>query len=468
MAIHVDELILAPFREVVDSGRVASANAEAAQDEDAELARQMIKSAQVVSKEGERALGRIRPLWDSQVEKHGDTFKDTTADNDDLAEERRALEELLYDFEDSIEADTFDPAKFAEVQAATRAFALDILDFVKRIKIETNTPTTPVLTFPPLPPLPPLPSNAQSPKHQRHKLLRRSGASTALRSRSSGGIGPDHAVLTARPMLVSSRNTNDTAPARVVEQTRLEERRASSPDVLGDEAEQLKLASPAEPPPAQPRMSDWLEEQNQTSTSRPRQPIRESIPENSAVTSRVPHDDVALSSRFNKLALDGATPQSSVFDPAQSINHEPDVYSELALDREGDSRANLLKGPFPAKYVEVEAPKQHEISLRATSAVSVTTRWKWDPPDGARTGWLAFGKGEPIKNVAWLYRDHWCWSGTDSKGKFGIFPQSRVNPHSLKEGLAVSHAKRSQASGPMRLFSRRRQSSTASSLSGET
>ncbi|TDZ20222.1 hypothetical protein Cob_v006916 [Colletotrichum orbiculare MAFF 240422] len=260
MAIDVDELILAPFREVVDSGRAASASTEAAQDEDAELARQMIKSAQVVSKEGERALGRIRPLWDSQVEKHGDAFKDTIADHDDLAEERRALEELLYDFEDFIEADTFDPAKFAEVQAATRAFALDR-------GAEPNVDIA---------------------------------ASTTRAGEHSGELC------------------------------------------------QFRLR------------------------------------------------------------------------PCQSINHEPDVYSELALDREGDSRANLLKS------------------------------------------------GLLYRNVAWLYRDHWCWSGTDSKGKFGIFPQSRVNPHSLKEGLAVSHAKRSQASGPMRLFSRRRQSSAASSLSGET
>ncbi|GJC97667.1 SH3 domain-containing protein [Colletotrichum higginsianum] len=58
-----------------------------------------------------------------------------------------------------------------------------------------------------------------------------------------------------------------------------------------------------------------------------------------------------------------------------------------------------VRGAFPAKHVEIEGPKQNEISFQATSAVSLTTRWKWDPPDSSRTGWLTFNKGETIKNV---------------------------------------------------------------------
>ncbi|KXH45586.1 hypothetical protein CSAL01_11412 [Colletotrichum salicis] len=58
-----------------------------------------------------------------------------------------------------------------------------------------------------------------------------------------------------------------------------------------------------------------------------------------------------------------------------------------------------VQGPFPAKCVEIESPKQNEISFQATSAVSITTRWKWDPPDNSRAGWLTFGKGEVIRNV---------------------------------------------------------------------
>lgn len=35
-----------------------------------------------------------------------------------------------------------------------------------------------------------------------------------------------------------------------------------------------------------------------------------------------------------------------------------------------------------------------------------------------------------------VYKEHWCWSGTNSKGKWGIFPQSHIDPHSLTVGAA--------------------------------
>jgi hypothetical protein len=31
-----------------------------------------------------------------------------------------------------------------------------------------------------------------------------------------------------------------------------------------------------------------------------------------------------------------------------------------------------------------------------------------------------------------LYADYWCWSGTSSKGKTGVFPQSHINLETLK------------------------------------
>ncbi|KAF6830948.1 sh3 domain containing protein [Colletotrichum musicola] len=802
MAVDVEELIIAPFREVVARGKEAAANAEAAREEDPALVQQMMKSAQAVSKEGERALKRLQPLWDGQVEKHGDCFKDMIGDSDDLAEKRRLLEELLYDFEDFIDADTFDASKFAEVQAATKSFALDILDFIKRVKVENKTPTTPTPThaFPPLPPLPPLPPGAQPPR-----LNSQSGPVPAPPSRS-GSFGttanfslfpasgrpakPPHAAHRsgARGMSGSSDSTTlrrapssaksvasdarssrhvilEATTAQVVPARREEARRPSSPDVLGDEGEQARMhvVSPIESPGPLPRTSDWVDEQ--ISAPRPRRQMRDSIPENSAVTTThaLTTVDGAVLSRVNRIGLDSGTPQGSMFDPTSpsttsrtsvysdspvyspanglspktrasdarssslsamqlepimtgtmtapgqysdglmlaneqlvpepsdrqvgsiSIVSEEDrqigakssfhhvkgfcdgaqafrrggywdglkqtmtygeplpigrclnceyyhVYNELTLDKEGDSRANFLKfgllyrmrflikshvparttseiryaclfcthvghtvhegdatvfltadqllkhlarhpqplpevpgvtvlygkldgghhqiedydvhfpsppapspfpdaasllqmpiatalkshvqrwgevladpdgggdvlkfltgariigvefpekwggkwctglhddgvrRPFPAKHVEIEGPRQSEISLQATSPVSVVTRWKWDPPDSARTGWLTFGKGETIKNVGWLYQDHWCWSGTNSKGKFGIFPRSHINLHSLKKGVAFSGARRPQTSGPMRLFSRRRPS-TGSSRSGDT
>ncbi|EXF83742.1 hypothetical protein CFIO01_01469 [Colletotrichum fioriniae PJ7] len=704
MAVDVEELILAPFREVVERGEESAKNAHDAQDDDPETSREMAKSASIIAKEGQRALKRLQPLWNSQFEKHGDVFKDTIAENDDLAEKRRALEELLYDFEDFIELDTFDPAKFTDIQAATRSFALVILDAIQRVKIDVKTPTTPVHKFPPLPPLPPLPpqlaqSLSASPQIRPGPPLRAGSHGAAnissfpavprqpkppvSRSRTRGSHGSSDSATVRRAHSIAESTDSDPASSRGFSgaaSSSRGDRRPSSPGVLSDGMGKLRIVT--SPEPLQPRTSDWVEEQ--TSVPKPRRPFRGSIPENSAVGDDA-FSDGTFVSRIHRRGFDAVTPQSSVFDPTSpSTTNRTSVYSDvptyssnvtspklptidvrmspsagtksdpaLAIDfpssglftdglmladeqaaseTKGDSRANFLKygilyrvrllvkshiavkttaeiryaclfcthigrtvhegdatvfqsadqllqhlsrhpqplpevpgvtvlygqvdkdhhqiedydvhfpsppapnsfsdndiltqfpvatalkshvqrrgenllgpdgssnvltffvgakivgvefpeewggkwctgwhdgvqGPFPAKCVEIESPKQNEISFQATSAVSITTRWRWDPPDNSRAGWLTFGKGEVIRNVGWLYQDHWCWSGTNSKGKFGIFPQSHISPQSLKEGSLPPILKRTQPSGPMRLFSRRRKStSTASSMSGD-
>ena len=79
MAVDIEDLIIAPFREVVKRGNEALANAQADADEDAAPA--MEKAAKALVREGDRALKRLQPLWDSQVEKHGDIFRDTMSKN---------------------------------------------------------------------------------------------------------------------------------------------------------------------------------------------------------------------------------------------------------------------------------------------------------------------------------------------------------------------------------------------------
>lgn len=85
MAVDVEELILAPFREVVERGEESARNAHDAQDDDPETSREMAKSASMIAKEGQRALKRLQPLWNNQFEKHGDVFKDTIAENGKLS-----------------------------------------------------------------------------------------------------------------------------------------------------------------------------------------------------------------------------------------------------------------------------------------------------------------------------------------------------------------------------------------------
>ncbi|KAG7129006.1 hypothetical protein HYQ45_011655 [Verticillium longisporum] len=136
MAVDVEELIITPFKEVVERGQDAVTNAQAAEDDDPQMATQMARAARALVKEGDRALKRLQPIWDAHVDKFGDAFKDAIRDSDDIAEKRRVLEDLLYDFEDYIELDSFDLDKFVELQAATKLFALDALNIVKRLKVE--------------------------------------------------------------------------------------------------------------------------------------------------------------------------------------------------------------------------------------------------------------------------------------------------------------------------------------------
>ena len=81
MAVNAEDLFLEPFREVIQRTTEASANAEAAQHADPDLAKAMSKAAAALLREGDRALRRLQPLWNSQVEKHGESFEDAMRDD---------------------------------------------------------------------------------------------------------------------------------------------------------------------------------------------------------------------------------------------------------------------------------------------------------------------------------------------------------------------------------------------------
>lgn len=84
MGVDADELIIRPFREVIERGNEALANAgEEGNDhrdggsEDVDNVHgQLAKAGHALVREGERALKRLQPIWDGQVEKYGDAFKD--------------------------------------------------------------------------------------------------------------------------------------------------------------------------------------------------------------------------------------------------------------------------------------------------------------------------------------------------------------------------------------------------------
>lgn len=151
-------------------------------------------------------------------------------------------------------------------------------------------------------------------------------------------------------------------------------------------------------------------------------------------------------------------------------------------------------GYFPPKAIELEKPPPGRLDapppppqqqfLPPHAPVSVTARWRWDA-DGGREGWLGFDKGERITGVGWPVlgpgatggREAWCWSGTNARGRFGVFPRSHVDEATLRDDVVAATAggggagRRKKEGGGKgssgkSLFGARRRASTASSRSG--
>ncbi|KAK8079780.1 hypothetical protein PG997_007598 [Apiospora hydei] len=151
MADEVERLILGPFKEIVEKANVAIANAEGA---DEHVAASMLKAAQSLAKEGERALKRIEPLCTKNHEQYGTNFVDAVKEHerlcilnartlpDEIAQYRAELEDLLWDFDDFLEADEFDADKFDDLQKTSRKAAPRLMDILKRMKlVEQEAPS---------------------------------------------------------------------------------------------------------------------------------------------------------------------------------------------------------------------------------------------------------------------------------------------------------------------------------------
>lgn len=71
----VQHLVLAPFHDVVAKGRIAVGNAKAAGSQS------MLKAAQGLLSNGERALKKIEPVCKRQLEECGVNFVDALKEN---------------------------------------------------------------------------------------------------------------------------------------------------------------------------------------------------------------------------------------------------------------------------------------------------------------------------------------------------------------------------------------------------
>ncbi|KAJ2986704.1 hypothetical protein NUW58_g4899 [Xylaria curta] len=137
MAEEVERLVLAPFREIVEKGKTTIENVESAGDQ---APAPMLKAAQNLVKEGEKALKKIEPVSTANHEEYGSNFVNAIKENDEIAQCRSELEELLWDFDECVEIDEFDADKFIGLQKASRNAALKILESLKRMKLEAPAP----------------------------------------------------------------------------------------------------------------------------------------------------------------------------------------------------------------------------------------------------------------------------------------------------------------------------------------
>ena len=67
-------------------------------------------------------------------------------------------------------------------------------------------------------------------------------------------------------------------------------------------------------------------------------------------------------------------------------------------------RHDGMFGAFSAKAIDLRPPQQSEIPSGGESGMSVTTKWKFSPPNSVGVPWLSFGKGEVITNVQCEYQ----------------------------------------------------------------
>jgi hypothetical protein len=129
MIEEVNDLVLTPFRDIVDKARTAVENA----GEDNPV---MVKAAQALLKEGERGVRKIERQCQKHLDDYGSSFIAALKDNDEIATFRGQLTDLLWEFDDYVEPDSFDDDKFTELRMLSRKAAPKISDILLRMRIE--------------------------------------------------------------------------------------------------------------------------------------------------------------------------------------------------------------------------------------------------------------------------------------------------------------------------------------------
>ncbi|KAF5988659.1 hypothetical protein FBULB1_1392 [Fusarium bulbicola] len=155
MATPSDHVLLRPFNDVTKWAKFALSQAL---DHDYQHT-SLSQSSQSLLREGERALRRLVPLLAVPSPQLTEFLRHLTLRHEDVTCQVRSIDILLYDFEDFIEPQTFDKAKFDELQAATKELAITLVGEITRFTTKSALESSPPPSkFPPLPPIPQLTS----------------------------------------------------------------------------------------------------------------------------------------------------------------------------------------------------------------------------------------------------------------------------------------------------------------------
>lgn len=116
---------------------------------------------------------------------------------------------------------------------------------------------------------------------------------------------------------------------------------------------------------------------------------------------------------------------------------------------------------LPTEAIMLNAPTMAAQLLGVKSAVKAKSKWKFATKYNESDAWLKFDKNEMISNIgctspflavlrtpchqlrlihsltlpAGEHPEHWCWSGMNTKGQWGIFPQAFIDPMTV-QGVA--------------------------------
>ncbi|ODA76358.1 hypothetical protein RJ55_08204 [Drechmeria coniospora] len=129
----------------------------------------------------------------------------------------------------------------------------------------------------------------------------------------------------------------------------------------------------------------------------------------------------------------------------------------------------------PTDLIKLDPPPADDISMDGTSHVRARARWKFSPKDKERGDWLRFDKNETITNIGWTKAEHWCWSGINAKGQWGIFPRAFIDTSTVHEPTAEHSdraaslsSEKNKPSGMLSIFSARRPSGRPASVADST